>query len=182
MKNRRFQTLSQARWTQSPLTTLTSILRLLSRQGLAVVTLLALLVSCSPKLQPSTTTQVTTIVRDSIVVHRDTIVFQVPVETSSAFNVQSSHLETTVAWSDAVVDSTGVLSHTLSNKPVKVEKEFVYVDRVVTEYKDSLVVKEVPVEVEVPVRYVPKFYKGCLVWSVLSVLLLGLWLYLKFRQ
>lgn len=180
-KIRRFQTLSRTRWTRLLLEWFASILGKMYRQEWAVVLLLVLGVSCSPRLQPSTTTQVNTIVRDSIIVHRDTITYQIPVEATSSYNVQSSHLETSVAWSVAQIDSAGVLSHTLTNKPIEVKKEFIYVDRVVTEYKDSIVTKEVPVPVEVPVRYVPKMYKWCLVWSIVSVLLLALWLYCKFR-
>ena len=128
-----------------------------------------------------TTTQVQTVVKDSVVIHRDTVTFEVPVESSSSFQVQSSHLETTVALSDAYVDSTGLLNHTLTNKPFKIEKEIVYQDRKIETVRDSLVVTEKPIEVEVPVRYVPSFYKWCLAWSIVSLLLLTLWLYFKFR-
>lgn len=127
-------------------------------------------------------TQVQTIVRDSVVIHRDTVTLEVPVETSSSFQVQSSHIETTVAYSDASVDSTGLLNHTLTNKPFKVEKEIVYLDRVKTEYRDSLVVKEVPVEVEVIRKVVPKWCWYLLVFDILAVIGLGVYLYFKIKK
>ena len=157
------------------------------RLSLRNITLLAtavlMLLGCAT-IRPvpvQTTTQVQTVVKDSVVIHRDTVTLEIPVETSSSFQVQSSHLETTVALSDAYVDSTGLLNHTLSNKPFKLEKEIVYQDRVIETVRDSLVVSEKPIEVEVPVRYVPSFYKWCLAWSIISLLLLTLWLYFKLR-
>lgn len=127
-----------------------------------------------------TTTQVQTIVRDSIVVHRDTVTLEVPIETSSSFQVQSSHLETTVALSDAYVDSTGLLNHTLTNKPFKIEKEIIYQDRKVETVRDSLVTVEVPVEVEVIRNVVPRWCWTLLVFDVLLLLAFGVYIYLKF--
>ena len=127
-------------------------------------------------------TQVQTIVRDSVVIHRDTVTLEVPVESSASFQVQSSHLETTVAYSDASVDSTGLLNHTLTNKPFKVEKEIVYLDRVKTEYRDSLVVKEVPVEVETIKKVVPKWVFLLIAVNILTIIALGVKFYLHFRK
>lgn len=147
-----------------------------------ITTILTLLGCATIRPVPvETTTTVQTIVRDSVVIHRDTVTLEVPVETSSSFQVQSSHLETTVALSDAYVDSLGMLQHSLSNKPFKVEKEIVYQDRKVIEYRDSVQIKEVPVEVEVPVRYVPKFYKGLLTFNIIVLILLALWVFFKFK-
>ena len=115
-------------------------------------------------------------------IHRDTVTYQIPVESSVAVNVQHSHLETTVAYSEAHVDSLGMLTHNLVNKPFKIEKEIVYQDRKVIEYRDSVVTKEVPVEVEVPVRYVPKFYKVLLIFNIILGILLALWVYLKYLR
>ena len=129
-----------------------------------------------------TNTQVQTIVRDSVVIHRDTVTFQIPVESQSAYGVQVSHLESTVAYSDASVDSTGLLNHTLVNKPAKLEKEIVYLDRVKTEYRDSLVVKEVPVEVEVIRKVVPRWCWYLLAFDVLALIALGVFVYLKLKH
>ena len=143
------------------------------------VLLMMVVVGCSPKLQPSINTQTHTSIRDSLVIHRDTITYQIPVESTQAHRVQYSHLETTVATSDAWVDSIGTLSHKLENKPVKVEKEIVYVDRVVTEYRDSLVTKEVPVRVFETKYKTPKWCWWLLAFNVLVLVCIGIRLYLK---
>lgn len=148
-----------------------------------VVTILMIVACATVRPVPvETTTQVQTIIRDSIQIHRDTVVLEVPVETSSAFDVQYSHLETTVALSDARVDSTGLLSHTLVNKPFKVEKEIIYQDHKVVEYRDSIQVKEVPVEVEVIRKVVPKWCWYLLVLNVLALVAIGVRVYLKFKK
>lgn len=113
-------------------------------------------------------------------IHRDTVTFQIPIEVQSAYRVQTSHLESTVAYSDASVDSTGFLSHTLVNKPVKLEKEVVYIDKVRTEYCDSIQLKEIPVEVEVVRKTVPKWSWYLLVFNVLALLLFAVRIYLKY--
>ena len=148
---------------------------------LLVTALLTLSCAVHHQIPVQTQTQVLTIIKDSLVIRKDTVILEVPVEHSEAFDVQHSHLETTVAYSEARVDSTGRLSHTLVNKPYKVEKEIVYQDRKVIEYRDSVQIKEVPVEVEVPVRYVPKFYKFLLTFNIIALILIAIWLFFKFR-
>lgn len=56
---------------------------------------------------------------DSTVIRYVNVEVPVPVERSSAVVPDSSHLETSVAFSDASVDSLGRLHHSLHNKPVK---------------------------------------------------------------
>lgn len=156
--------------------------RFYSNATALLVTLLMVLGCGTAKHQPTTTVQVQTVVRDSIVVHRDTVTLEVPVESTSAVNVQHSHLETTVAVSEASVDSLGLLNHTLRNKPFKAEKEIVYLDRKVVEYRDSVQVKEVPVEVEVVREVVPKWCWYLLAIDVLALIALGVFIYLKFLK
>lgn len=127
-----------------------------------------------------TTTQVQTVVRDSVVIHRDTVTLEVPVESSSAYGVQYSHLESSVAYSDASVDSTGLLNHTLTNKPFKIEKEIIYQDRKVETVRDSLVTVEVPIEVQVVKKVVPRWCWSLLVFDVLLLLGFGVFIYFKF--
>ena len=66
-------------------------------------------------------------------------------------------METSVATSDAEIDSLGLLHHTLVNKKDSIKTKIQYIDKIV--YKDSIDVREVPVEVEKPVPYVPKFHQ-----------------------
>ena len=66
-------------------------------------------------------------------------------------------METSVAESDASIDSLGLLHHTLVNKKDSLKSKIQYIDKIV--YRDSIVTKEVPFEVEKPVPYIPNFYK-----------------------
>lgn len=100
--------------------------------------------------------------KDSVVIEKvvertDTVEIEVPGESVYVIKQDSSHLETAVAISDAKIDSTGMLHHSLTNKDVNLKKEIVYKDKIIE--KRVEVEKEVPVEVEVPVKYVPDYYK-----------------------
>ena len=66
-------------------------------------------------------------------------------------------METSVAVSDAEIDSLGLLHHTLVNKKDSIKTKIQYVDKII--YRDSIEVQEVPVEVKVPVPYIPKFHQ-----------------------
>ena len=99
---------------------------------------------------------------DSVYIERvveriDTVRIKIPGERVFVIRQDSSHLETAVAVSDAKIDSTGMLHHSLVNKDVELKKEIVYKDRVIE--KRVEVEKKVPVEVEVPVKYIPDYYK-----------------------
>ena len=95
---------------------------------------------------------------ETLIERVDTIKVDVPGETVYVeLQDTSSYLETSVAESWASVDSFGRLYHKLSNKDVELEKEVVYLDKVIE--KRVEVEKEVPVEVEVPVKYVPGYYR-----------------------
>lgn len=111
--------------------------------------------------------------KDSVVVEKivertDTVEIEVPGESVYVIKQDSSHLETAVAISDAKIDSTGMLHHTLKNKDVNLKKEIVYKDKIIE--KRVEVEKEVPVEVEVPVKYVPDYYKwiNILFWCMVG--------------
>ena len=102
-------------------------------------------------------TNVDSVIVEKIVERVDSVEVPVPGESVEVFKQDSSHLETSVAISDAKIDSNGVLHHTLKNKDVNLKKEIVYKDKIIE--KKVEVEKEVPVEVEVPVKYVPDYYK-----------------------
>lgn len=105
---------------------------------------------------------------EKVVERIDTVSIEVPGEKVYVVAVDSSHLETTVATSDAKIDSTGRLYHNLINKNKKIEKEIVYKDKIIE--KRVEVEKEVPVEVKVPVRYIPNYYKWIhiLFWCIVG--------------
>ena len=95
--------------------------------------------------------------KDSLVVHTELVSVAIPNESHSIITKSKSHLETSVATSDAEIDSLGLLHHTLTNKKDSLKREIQYVDKIV--FKDSIITKEVPIEVEKPVPYIPKFYQ-----------------------
>ena len=95
--------------------------------------------------------------KDSLVVHTELVGIAIPNESHSIITKSKSHLETSVAVSDAEIDSLGLLHHTLVNKKDSLKSKIQYVDRIV--YRDSIETKEVPVEVEVKVPYIPKFHQ-----------------------
>ena len=95
--------------------------------------------------------------KDSLVVHTELLSVAIPNESHSIITKKKSHLETSVATSDAEIDSLGLLHHTLVNKKDSIKTKIQYIDKIV--YRDSIERREVPVEVEKPVPYVPKFYK-----------------------
>ena len=137
--------------------------------------LLALL-SCSPRIVTVAVHDTLTVTRTEVL--RDTVIsVRLPEETAARETRDTlSHLETSYAQSDASV-SSGVLRHTLENKPTPLKEKIVYKDRTVTEYK----VKEVHVPVEVPVRYIPKWVWWVLGWAVLLTILIIAAIWFRFR-
>lgn len=124
-------------------------LRMLGGLLLAVLT-----TSCGicRRWETSTTVKDSTVVvvRDSIIIRHDTVTVALPQETERVVTAeQHSHIENTVASSDASIDTLGLLHHTLYNK-----KSFVAPVEVKEQVRDSVVyivsseVKEIPVERE----------------------------------
>ena len=95
--------------------------------------------------------------KDSLIVQTKLVSIALPLESHSIITKSKSHLETSLAESDAEIDSLGLLHHTLVNKKDSISTKIQYVDKIV--YRDSIQTKEVPVEVKVPVPYIPKFYQ-----------------------
>ena len=114
------------------------------------------LTGCSTqKYLPSSNIRI--IAKDSVFVHTELVSAAIPLESHSIITKSKSHLETSVAESDAEIDSLGLLHHTLVNKKDSLKSKIQYIDKIV--YRDSIETKEVPVEKPVPVPYVPKFYQ-----------------------
>lgn len=150
---------------------------------LAILTIFAVF-GCGTTRPTTTTTQVVYQYRDSIRWKDSTVLVPIPVEryVDVVPAYDTLRLQTTMATSEAWVDTlTHTLKGRLANKPDSIKTIVKFKDRLVTVTRDSLVTKEIPVEVEVPVRYVPKLYKWCLAWTILSALLFVVWLYLKIR-
>ena len=113
--------------------------------------------------------------KDSLVVHTELVSVAIPLESHSIITKSKSHLETSVATSDAEIDSLGMLHHTLTNKKDSIKTKIQYIDKIV--YRDSVEVREVPVEVKVP--YVPKFHQFTFILFWIFVLLVIVKLLIK---
>ena len=118
--------------------------------------------------------------KDSLVIHTELISVALPLESHTIVTpTKKSHLETSVAESDAEIDSLGLLHHTLVNKKDSIRTKIQYVDRIV--YRDSIQTKEVPVEVKVPLPYIPKFYQFTFILFWIFVLFIVVKIIRKFR-
>ena len=133
---------------------------------------------CStPKYLPSSNIKIVS--KDSLVVHTELVSVAIPNESHSIITKSKSHLETSVAESDAEIDSLGLLHHTLVNKKDSIKTKIQYVDKIV--YRDSVEVREVPVEKPVPVRYIPKFHQFTFILFWMFVLIIVIKVIRKFR-
>ena len=117
------------------------------------------------------------IAKDSLYVHTELVSIALPLESHTIITKSKSHLETSLAESDASIDSLGMLHHTLVNKKDSLKSKIQYVDKIV--YRDSIETKEVPVEVKVPVPYIPKFYQFTFAFFVIFVLFIVVKLLIK---
>ena len=118
------------------------------------------------------------IAKDSVFVRTELVSAAIPLESHTIVTpTKKSHLETSVATSDASIDSLGMLHHTLTNKKDSIKTKIQYIDKIV--YRDSIETKEVPVEVKVPVRYVPKFHQFTFILFWIFVLFIVVKLLIK---
>ena len=118
-------------------------------------------------------------VRDSLIYIRDTVTVEIPKEIVKEIvpSDTTSILKTSVAVSEARLEG-GHLHHTLEQSgTVKTKIDNFYTTKIV----EKAVYKDRPVEVEVPVKYVPAFYKFCLWWFIGSVILIALWIVMKLK-
>ena len=134
----------------------------------------------SPRYISSSNTRIVS--KDSLVIHTELISVALPLESHSIITKKKSHLETSVAVSDAEIDSLGLLHHTLTNKKDSIKTKIQYVDKIV--FKDSIITKEVPVEIKVPVRYIPKFYQFTFIlfWIIVLFIVVKLLIKLGFLR
>ena len=134
----------------------------------------------SPRYISSSNTRIVS--KDSLVIHTELISVALPLESHSIITKSKSHLETSVATSDAEIDSLGMLHHTLNNKKDSIKTKIQYVDKIV--FKDSIITKEVPVEIKVPVRYIPKFYQFTFIlfWIIVLFIVVKLLIKLGFLR
>lgn len=118
--------------------------------------------------------------RDRPIYVRDTVYIQVPAEEKETTTKRdSSHLETSVAISDAWIDDNG-LNHNLRNKKtqLKTVRDTVYINQTITEYKEKEVLKEVPVDVP----YIPKWCWYSLIANAIVATYIITKLVIKFKK
>ena len=143
---------------------------------LLILAFYGLISGCSsPRYLPSSNIKI--IAKDSLVVQTKLISVAIPLESHSIITKKKSHLETSVATSDAEIDSLGLLHHTLVNKKDSIKTKIQYVDKI--SYRDSVEVREVPVEKPVPVRYIPKLYQFTFILFWIFVLFIVVKLLIK---
>ena len=89
-------------------------------------------------------------------VYRDTVIFRdLPKESHSQMAVDTSRVETSLAESTSYIDAaTNMINHSIRNKVDSIKVEHKYLEKKV--YRDSIIIKEVPVEVEIEKTVIPK--------------------------
>ncbi len=128
------------------------------------------LVCCSPRIVEKVITETVTEVRDSIAWRDTTIYVPVPLESNQVivFANDTTHLETSVAESDAWVSPDGFLHHTLNNKPTRIPYKAILPERwLMTEVKNTKEqthVIEREVMVEKPLNPWQRFRIGAFWW------------------
>lgn len=88
----------------------------------------------------------------------------------------TSTVETSLAKSTATV-SNGTLHHSIENKKDSIKTKIVYKDKIVTKTE----YKEVPVEVEIEKKVVPKWCWWLLGINILVIIVFAIRLYFRFR-
>lgn len=124
---------------------------------IVILAFFGLISGCSSPRYISSASNIKIIAKDSVFINTKLVSVALPLESHSIITKKKSHLETSVATSDAEIDTLGMLHHTLVNKKDSIKTKIQYVDKIV--YRDSTETKEVPVPVKVKVPYIPKFYK-----------------------
>lgn len=153
------------------------------------------IMGCGSIKQVPITNTTETVYRDSLILRDSTryidsvIYVQVPREKVMEIisQIDTSYLETSVAESVAYVDTNSLMIvHSLENKDTVLKEKIVYKDRYITEtkivYRDTIQVKEIPVEVEVEKIKYPKTYWWLLGFFVIVVGMFIVKIYFKFKK
>ena len=151
-----------------------------------MLTSLLLLVSCSTvKYVPISDSENIHKVDSTIIQYRDTIIFvEVPVEVIKEVvpQLDTLYMETSLSHSTSYLDTTTrTLKGHLENKTEPIEKIVYLPSKEHIVYRDSIITKEVPVEVEVEKEIIPKWCWYSVIFNVIVLCYIGFKIYLKFR-
>lgn len=135
-----------------------------------------MVVSCSPRIVTVAVHDTTTVTRIETV--RDTIISApLPVESVIISTPDTtSTVETSLATSTATITG-GHLRHSIENK----RTPFSIPAKIPERQETITITKEIPVPVEVPKPYIPKWVWYVLAWAVLVTLLLAASVWLRLR-
>ena len=153
------------------------------KKVLYLTALLALVVGCGITRKTVVVEHVTeTHYIDSTRWHDSTIYYTIPIERyrDYASLLDTLKLETSLAKAEAYVDTTNnTIRGTIENKKDSIKTVIKWKERIVQ--KDSLVYKEVPVEVVKEVTKYPKSYWWFMGFTLLTGIYFGLKVFLKVK-
>lgn len=145
-----------------------------------------LTVSCSTvKYVPISDSENIHKVDSTIIQYRDTTIFvEVPVEVVKEVvpQLDTLYMETSLSHSTSYLDTTTrTLKGELKNKIEPIEKIVYLPSKEHIVYRDSIITKEVPVEVQVEKKYIPQWVWYSVIFNVIVLCYIGFKIYLKFR-
>ena len=147
-----------------------------------ILPLLLLSSCCTTRYIPVNSTSTVT-VKDTVTLKDTLILYSLPQESVSdlSFLKDTSVVSTSLASSTAYIDTTTMtLRHTITNKPTSLPVKVQYKDHLV--YRDSTVIKEVPVPVEVVKEVTPSWTYKVLIYSIILTFLVLFYLYIKLKK
>lgn len=119
--------------------------------------------------------------KDSIITRDSTIIIEKQIYKDYTDLLDTLILKSTYSYAKSYVDTSKMLlSGELIQEPIKTR----YLTKTETVYRDSLVYKEIPVQVEIekPVKYVPRLYKVSFYWLLFSIFMLIAFIFTKFKD
>ena len=124
-------------------------------------------------------------VDSTIIQYRDTTIFvEVPVEVVKEVvpQLDTLYMETSLSHSTSYLDTTTrTLKGELKNKIEPIEKIVYLPSKEHIVYRDSIITKEVPVEVQIEKKHIPQWVWYSVIFNVIVLCYIGFKIYLTFR-
>lgn len=151
-----------------------------------MLTSLLLLVSCSAvKYVTISDSENIHKVDSTIIQYRDTTIFvEVPVEVIREVvpELDTLRMETSLSTSTSYLDTaTRTLKGELKNKIEPIDKKVSLPSKEHIVYRDSIVTKEVPVEVQVEKKHIPQWCWYSVIFNVIVLCYIGFKIYFAFK-